>query len=138
MVSFYRLKGLSILYKKVKELDYKLLKLSHRYCPSCKTDENEIVKAGDKLKFSNKKAKMPSNAEKASKRDWGHGMACVSRGKECTLVPKDHYGPIPGVEVGTCWKFRFQVSFNISIVVQCSFLYRLVCYEAKSDILFVV
>lgn len=23
---------------------------------------------------------------------------------------QDHYGAIPGVEVGTCWKFRLQVS----------------------------
>lgn len=37
-------------------------------------------------------------------------MACVGRTKECTIVPKDHYGPVPGVEVGTCWKFRLQAS----------------------------
>lgn len=28
----------------------------------------------------------------------------------CKLVPKNHFGPIPGVEVGTCWKYRTQVS----------------------------
>ncbi|KAK4872140.1 hypothetical protein RN001_016264 [Aquatica leii] len=80
------------------------------YCPSCKIDENEIVKAGDKLKFSNKKSKMASSNPRNSNRDWGRGMACVGRTKECTIVPKDHYGPIPGVEVGTRWKFRVQVS----------------------------
>lgn len=42
------------------------------------------------------------------------GMACVGRTKECTIVPSNHYGPIPGVPVGTTWKFRVQVgSFQI-------------------------
>lgn len=41
---------------------------------------------------------------------WLQGMACVGRTKECTIVPSNHYGPIPGVPVGTTWKFRVQVS----------------------------
>ena len=28
----------------------------------------------------------------------------------CNVVPSNHFGPIPGVEVGTMWKFRVQVS----------------------------
>ncbi|XP_050799039.1 E3 ubiquitin-protein ligase UHRF2 isoform X1 [Gopherus flavomarginatus] len=79
------------------------------YCPSCKNDSDEVVKAGEKLKQSKKKAKMPS-ASTESQRDWGKGMACVGRTKECTIVPSNHYGPIPGVPVGTTWKFRVQVS----------------------------
>ncbi|XP_034266255.1 E3 ubiquitin-protein ligase UHRF2 isoform X2 [Pantherophis guttatus] len=79
------------------------------YCPSCKNDSNEVVKAGEKLKQSKKKAKMPS-AYTDSQRDWGKGMACVGRTKECTIVPSNHYGPIPGVPVGATWKFRVQVS----------------------------
>lgn len=68
------------------------------YCPDCKNDENEIVKAGEKLKESKKKAKLPCQNPKSS-RDWGKGMACVGRTKECTIVPPNHYGQIPGVEV---------------------------------------
>lgn len=79
------------------------------YCPDCKTDDSAIVKAGEKLKESKKKAKMPSNKAEST-RDWGKGMACVGRTKECTLVPKNHYGPVPGVDVGTRWGFRSQVS----------------------------
>uniref|UniRef100_A0A672Z828 E3 ubiquitin-protein ligase UHRF n=1 Tax=Sphaeramia orbicularis TaxID=375764 RepID=A0A672Z828_9TELE len=79
------------------------------YCPTCKNDTSEVVKAGEKLKTSKKKAKMPS-ATTESQRDWGKGMACVGRTKECTIVPSNHYGPIPGVPVGTTWKFRVQVS----------------------------
>lgn len=79
------------------------------YCPSCKTDSSEVVKAGEKLKMSKKKAKMPS-ASTESRRDWGRGMACVGRTKECTIVPSNHYGPIPGVPVGSTWRFRVQVS----------------------------
>ena len=37
------------------------------------------------------------------------GMACVGRTKVCTIVPSNHFGPIPGVHVGTLWKFRVQV-----------------------------
>ena len=37
-------------------------------------------------------------------------MACVGRTKVCTIVPSNHFGPIPGVPVGTLWKFRVQVS----------------------------
>ena len=38
------------------------------------------------------------------------GMACVGRTKKCTIVPSNHFGPIPGIPVGTAWKFRVQVS----------------------------
>ncbi|XP_015918962.1 E3 ubiquitin-protein ligase UHRF1 isoform X2 [Parasteatoda tepidariorum] len=79
------------------------------YCPDCKNDETEVVRAGEKLKASKKKSKMPS-ANSSTSRDWGKGMACVGRTKECTIVPPNHFGPIPGVEVGSMWKFRVQVS----------------------------
>ncbi|KAM4709156.1 E3 ubiquitin-protein ligase UHRF1-like isoform 1-T2 [Discoglossus pictus] len=79
------------------------------YCPECRNDASEVVLAGEKLKESKKKAKMAS-ASSSSQRDWGKGMACVGRTRECTLVPSNHYGPIPGVPVGTMWKFRVQVS----------------------------
>jgi len=81
--------------------------MQFRYCPSCKNDENEIVKAGGHLKVSKKKT---PEAMSTSKRDWGSGMACVRRTKKCTIVPSNHFGPIPGVEVGTIWAFRVQVS----------------------------
>ncbi|XP_040146581.1 E3 ubiquitin-protein ligase UHRF1 isoform X1 [Ictidomys tridecemlineatus] len=79
------------------------------YCPGCRNDASEVVLAGEKLKESKKKAKMAS-ATSSSQRDWGKGMACVGRTKECTIVPSNHYGPIPGVPVGTMWRFRVQVS----------------------------
>jgi len=80
------------------------------YCPGCKNDGNEIVKAGEKLKESKKKAKAPSTLNKNTTRDWGRGMACAGRSTECTIVPSNHFGPIPGVDVGTTWRFRFQGS----------------------------
>uniref|UniRef100_A0A8C0VB21 E3 ubiquitin-protein ligase UHRF n=1 Tax=Cyanistes caeruleus TaxID=156563 RepID=A0A8C0VB21_CYACU len=77
------------------------------YCPECRNDASEVVLAGEKLKESKKKQKMAS-ANSSSRRDWGKGMACVGRTKECTIVPSNHYGPIPGIPVGTMWKFRVQ------------------------------
>ncbi|XP_046382805.1 E3 ubiquitin-protein ligase UHRF1-like [Ischnura elegans] len=79
------------------------------FCAECKTDVSEVVMAGEKLKASKKKASLVSSKSE-TKRDWGSGMACVGRTKECTIVPSNHYGPIPGVEVGTSWLFRVQVS----------------------------
>ncbi|XP_059177141.1 E3 ubiquitin-protein ligase UHRF1-like isoform X2 [Physella acuta] len=79
------------------------------YCPNCKNDDTAIVRIGEKLKANKKKSKMAS-ANSTSNRDWGKGMACVGRSKMCTVVPSHHYGAIPGVEVGTLWKFRVQVS----------------------------
>ncbi|XP_021356809.1 E3 ubiquitin-protein ligase UHRF1-like [Mizuhopecten yessoensis] len=79
------------------------------YCPDCKTDSDAIVKAGEKLKESKKKSRMASSTNSTS-RDWGRGMACVGRQNVCTVVPANHFGSIPGIEVGTLWKFRVQVS----------------------------
>lgn len=78
------------------------------YCPLCKNDGSAVIKAGEKLKESKKKSKMASANPKGN-RDWGKGMACVGRTKVCTIVPPNHFGPIPGVPVGSCWKFRVQV-----------------------------
>ncbi|XP_054983175.1 E3 ubiquitin-protein ligase UHRF1 [Sorex araneus] len=79
------------------------------YCPECRNEPSEVVLAGERLKESKKKAKMAS-ATSSSNRDWGKGMACVGRTRECTIVPSNHYGPIPGIPVGTMWRFRVQVS----------------------------
>ena len=84
-------------------LNAEVLKYFHRYivlsryCSDCKNDD-DIVKAGESLKESNRKSKMPSS--KTSSRDWGKGMATVGRSKVCSM-PNNHFGPIPGIEVGT-------------------------------------
>lgn len=76
----------------------------HWYCPDCKVDENEIIKAGEKfVKKKNLKAV-------GSGKQWGGGMACIGRTKKCTIVSQHHRGPIPGVDVGTCWMYRIQAS----------------------------
>uniref|UniRef100_A0A1Y1MRM4 RING-type E3 ubiquitin transferase n=1 Tax=Photinus pyralis TaxID=7054 RepID=A0A1Y1MRM4_PHOPY len=80
------------------------------FCPDCRVDVDEIVKAGEKTKFSKKKTRMASAKAGATKRDWGRGMACAGRTKQCTIVPINHFGAIPGVEVGTCWLYRMQAS----------------------------
>eukprot|EP00794_Sanderia_malayensis_P007068 gene7068-7863_t len=79
------------------------------YCSLCRNDPTEIVRIGEKLKVSKKKQKMASSQGNTN-RDWGKGMACVGRTKVCTLVPSNHFGPIPGVPVGSTWKFRLQAS----------------------------
>ena len=68
-----------------------------------------IISLGERVKYGNARAKMPSR-QKAIKRDWGRGMATAGRSKTCTIVPKDHFGPVPGIEVGMGWEFRMQCS----------------------------
>lgn len=80
------------------------------YCPVCKNDENEIVKAGDKLKQTKKKNSRAVGKTTDSTRDWGTGFACVGKTRECTIVPAHHRGPIPGVEVGMSWMYRMQAA----------------------------
>ena len=78
------------------------------YCPHCKNDTDEVIMKGQEIKLTKKRAKMPAFNPK-SKRDWGKGMATAGRTKSCTKVPANHFGPIPGVEVGMSWKYRMQV-----------------------------
>jgi E3 ubiquitin-protein ligase UHRF1 len=47
-------------------------------------------------KFSHRQSKMPSRQKGGNKRDWGKGLATAGRSKTCTLVPNNHFGPIPG------------------------------------------
>ncbi|BES92250.1 YDG_SRA [Nesidiocoris tenuis] len=70
------------------------------YCPSCKTDTTEISVTSQK-----RQVRIPQ-----SSRDWGKGMACVGRSQVCEIVDKQHFGPIPGVDVGTMWRYRIQCS----------------------------
>lgn len=79
------------------------------FCPDCKHDPTEVVQPGEALKESRRKSRLPSVVGEG-KRDWGRGMACVGRTRECTLVPANHFGPLPNVPVGSMWKFRLQVS----------------------------
>ena len=37
-------------------------------------------------------------------------MACVGKTKSCNTVPTNHFGPVPGVEVGRAWLYRIQVN----------------------------
>merc|ERR1719167_1039522 len=82
------------------------------FCKDCK-NEDTTVKAGEKIATGKKKAKMASKiAEESGKkvRDWGQGFATVGRTKVCSKVDKNHFGPIPGIEVGMSWLFRVQIS----------------------------
>ena len=82
------------------------------FCKDCK-NEDTTVKVGEKIATGKKKAKMASKvaAENGKNvRDWGQGFATVGRTKVCSKVDKDHFGPIPGVEVGMSWLFRVQIS----------------------------
>lgn len=77
------------------------------YCVTCRNDPTAIVQAGEGLKENKKKSRA---AASNSTRDWGKGMACQGRSKICTIVPQNHVGPVPGVPVGSLWKYRLQVS----------------------------
>ncbi|CAG4983934.1 unnamed protein product [Parnassius apollo] len=71
------------------------------YCPECARDPAAVVAPGARQQRRKRAA--------AGTRDWGRGMACVGKTKTCAM-PANHFGPIPGIEVGMCWRFRIQLS----------------------------
>ncbi|CAG8674662.1 6326_t:CDS:2 [Ambispora leptoticha] len=78
------------------------------FCEFCVHDDEEILTAGKKLDLSkSKKSKMPSATQE---KNWGRGMACVGREKECTIVGPTFRGKIPGVPVGSSWLYRINCS----------------------------
>ena len=74
------------------------------YCPHCKNDASEIVNKGEMVKYSKARAKMPSRQAKIN-RDWGRGMATAGRTKTNTSIPKNHFGPIPGVDAASFYPY---------------------------------
>ena len=66
------------------------------FCPECKNEDNIV---GGNVKMGKKKAGPTGDC----KRDWGQGFATVGRTKVCNKVDKNHFGPIPGIEVGMSW-----------------------------------
>eukprot|EP01105_Mastigella_eilhardi_P027615 TRINITY_DN8613_c0_g1_i1.p1 TRINITY_DN8613_c0_g1~~TRINITY_DN8613_c0_g1_i1.p1 ORF type:complete len:758 (-),score=221.56 TRINITY_DN8613_c0_g1_i1:23-2296(-) len=70
------------------------------YCPKCK-NSRKVAKAA----MTKKQAKMPSAT--ATKK-WGGGVSCAGRAK--APVDKEHWGPIPSVQVGQ--HFRYQINLS--------------------------
>jgi hypothetical protein len=81
----------------------------HWYCPECKNVEMD-EKKNRKAQLSSKKMKGPGALAMEDGRKWGGGMACSGRQKECSIVPKDHFGSIPGIMVGKHWRYRVECS----------------------------
>ncbi|CAI2163402.1 20474_t:CDS:2 [Funneliformis geosporum] len=74
------------------------------YCRDCKHKNEGVVLAGQGLNLEkSRKSKMPSATQT---KKWGGGMACVGLSRKCEIVDPDHFGPIPGVPVGSSWKYR--------------------------------
>jgi len=73
-----------------------------------------------KYKKSNEKKllKAKESSNKALKnRDWGKGMSTAAVGDKFCVVPKDHFGKIPGVPSGRLWNSRLQVLVPINFVI---------------------
>ncbi|KPJ15503.1 E3 ubiquitin-protein ligase UHRF1 [Papilio machaon] len=81
-------------------LEIKDLKIGQKVMVNYNTDEP--LEKGYWYDFKQRK-------QARSNRDWGRGMACVGKTKTCAMPP-NHFGPIPGIEVGMCWRFRIQLS----------------------------
>ena len=64
--------------------------VTFRYCPQCKTDVSEVIKAGEKPRLSKKKANMVSKKQE-TKRHWGKVGLSLGRvhrwmGKGCCML----------------------------------------------------
>ncbi|XP_074594037.1 E3 ubiquitin-protein ligase UHRF1-like [Brevipalpus obovatus] len=84
------------------------------YCYRCKNLDSSLIKAKEEEKFSRKRKRCTISSSRSlcsnDMPSWGRGISCVGRSRVCELVPKDHFGPIPNIPVGTWWRFRFQAS----------------------------
>lgn len=77
------------------------------YCPACKIDDSKIVKAGETAKLQTRKLLKMASAKAQGK--WGCGNGCDGVSKK-SIMPRNHFGSIPGIEIGTCWRYRKQVA----------------------------
>ncbi|KAJ1973786.1 hypothetical protein H4R35_003935 [Dimargaris xerosporica] len=78
------------------------------YCHNCFNDPTAVVKADENPhKLSKKRQKMPSAT---ATREWGRGLSCAGVETKCTIVGPQHVGPIPGVPVGSSWRYRINLS----------------------------
>lgn len=93
------------------------------FCPSCKNNDLQLIKQKE-AEFLAKKEKLRTRQQLCSRigtdttspvtttRVWGRGMACVGRRADQVTAQNgsEFFGPIPGVEVGSWYRYRFQVS----------------------------
>ncbi|XP_065217147.1 E3 ubiquitin-protein ligase UHRF1-like [Planococcus citri] len=75
----------------------------HWQCTNCLPPAKDFAASGKELVPVNK-----SNRQIAIRpiRKMHH----ASRTSQCTIVPANHFGPIPNIPVGTCWEYRLQAS----------------------------
>ncbi len=71
------------------------------YCPQCKTDCTEVIKAGDKMRLSKKKANMASNKQSCN-RDWGRVRDALC-GFLCPYKERSVMACSLPVGYGLCW-----------------------------------
>ncbi|KAI1292328.1 E3 ubiquitin-protein ligase UHRF1 [Halotydeus destructor] len=76
------------------------------YCPGCKNDDNVIIQERQSEHMAKKSSELQCRSKGA---EWGRGMACVGRSVP-TRSSVDIFGPVAGIEVGTWWRYRVQVS----------------------------
>lgn len=84
------------------------------YCHLCRNDDRKLIQYKEEEKILNRKRKrttsLHSSSSTETKYNWGHGISCIGRTIISDSVPKDYFGSIPNIHVGTWWRFRFQAS----------------------------
>lgn len=73
------------------------------FCDQCRNDSLEHIQIKQK-QYLEKKLE---NIDRKPKTNWGFGMSIARGGSNTNSAI---FGPIPGIYVGTWWRFRFQVS----------------------------
>lgn len=71
------------------------------YCDQCRNETWQEIE-------NKQKKHLEQKLNEKSK--WGFGMACVKRSKTEITAQSNVFGPIPGIMVGTWWRFRVQAS----------------------------
>ncbi|XP_059473771.1 E3 ubiquitin-protein ligase UHRF1-like [Neocloeon triangulifer] len=80
------------------------------FCKKCSNNDKKLEDKGLKAKKKKtEKAEESISKIKEGKKDWGRGLATAAVIDKFCVVPKDHFGKIPGVPSGRLWISRLDI-----------------------------
>ncbi|OTF71479.1 transcription elongation factor SPT5-like protein, partial [Euroglyphus maynei] len=75
------------------------------YCDECRNETSQQLISQQQLHLQQRQQETSPRTD-----GWGFGMSTCNRSKHRNLIKSQTFGAIPGVAVGTWWRFRVQAS----------------------------
>ncbi|XP_059470778.1 E3 ubiquitin-protein ligase UHRF1-like [Neocloeon triangulifer] len=79
------------------------------FCNKCNHNDEELKDKGQKSKKKKTEKAEESISKIKGKKDWGRGLSTAAVIDKFCVVPKEHFGKIPGVPSGRLWISRLDV-----------------------------